>query len=156
MSGRYFERPQANTRQQQQKKKVLGALASCDNGGMAETNVELARRGYEAAVRGDLDALREFLDPQVKWHGGDPSAPSACHNRDQALEVIRRASSRQGLGELVDVLDAGEKVVVIMRPPSEDGRQAALIANLTTFRDGKAIEMVHHRSAEDALAAAGI
>jgi len=39
---------------------------------VAETNVERARRGYETALKGDLDALRDLLDPEVKWHGGDP------------------------------------------------------------------------------------
>jgi ketosteroid isomerase-like protein len=123
---------------------------------MSETNRELARRGYEAALHGDLDAIREFLDSDVKWHGGDPSAPGACHNREQALEFMRKARSRRGVGELVDVVDAGEKVVVIMRPPAEDGEHAALSANVTTFRDGKVIEMVHYANPEDALAAAGV
>jgi ketosteroid isomerase-like protein len=68
---------------------------------MTETNVELARRGYEAALRGDLEAIREMLDPDVKWHGGDPSPPSACQNREQALHFMGEARSRQGIGELV-------------------------------------------------------
>jgi ketosteroid isomerase-like protein len=123
---------------------------------MAQSNVELARRGYEAALRGDLDAIREFLHPDVKWHGGDPSAPGACQNREQALEFMRRARGRRGIGELVDVVDAGENVVVIMRPLSEDDKSAAPSANLTTFRDGKAIEMVHYPDPKDALAAARV
>jgi ketosteroid isomerase-like protein len=123
---------------------------------MAEANIELARRGYEAALRGDLDAIGEFLDPDVKWHGGDLSASGACHNRAQALEFMRRARGRRRLGELVDVVGAGDKVVVIMRPPAEDGEEGALSANLTTFRDGKAIEMVHYPNPADALAAAGV
>jgi hypothetical protein len=62
----------------------------------------------------------------------------------------------RGVGELVDILDAGEKVVVIIRPPSSEGEPAALRANVTTFRDGKAVEMVHYPNPEDALAAAGV
>jgi ketosteroid isomerase-like protein len=123
---------------------------------VSETNVEMARRGYEAALRGDLDALHEFLGPEVKWHGGDPSAPEACQNREQALEVIRQAYARGGIGELVDVLDAGEKVVVIIRPPAAGGEESPSVANLTTFRDGRAVEMVHYPDPEEALAAAGI
>jgi ketosteroid isomerase-like protein len=92
----------------------------------------------------------------VKWHGGNPSAPGACHNREQAIEFMRQARSRRRVGELVDIVDAGDKVVVIMRPPSDDGEPAALSANLTTFRDGKAIEMVHYPNPEDALDAAGV
>ena len=123
---------------------------------MTETNGELARRGFETALRGDLDDVRDLLDMDVKWHGGDPSAPGACHNREQALEFMRQARSRRGVGELIDVIGAGDKVVVIMQPPSEEGGQATLSANLTTFRDGKVIEMVHYPNPEDALAAAGL
>ncbi len=120
---------------------------------MSETNVEMARRGYQAALRGDLDVIGEFLDPDVKWHGGDASDPAACHNRREALEFMRQARARHGVGELVDVVDAGDKVVVIMRPPSEGSEPAELIANVTTFRDGKVIEMVHYPNPDDALAA---
>ena len=41
---------------------------------MLETNVEIVRRGYAAALRGDYDVLAGILDPDVRWHGGDPSA----------------------------------------------------------------------------------
>ena len=122
---------------------------------MAPSNVELARRGYEAARRGDLAAVSEFLDPDVKWHAGDPTAEYACQNRAQAIEFMRRARERAGIGELIEIVDAGEKVVVIMRRAGEGG-EGELIANVTTFRDGKAIEMVHYPDPEDALATVGI
>jgi hypothetical protein len=96
---------------------------------MSESNVELARRGYEAALRGDLDVIGELLDPDVMWHGGDPTAEGSCHNREEALEFMRQARARRGVGELVDVIDAGDRVVVIMRPPSVAGEPAALSAN---------------------------
>jgi ketosteroid isomerase-like protein len=32
---------------------------------MATSNVELARRGFDAVLNGDLDAVRDFLDPDV-------------------------------------------------------------------------------------------
>ncbi len=125
---------------------------------MTESNVELARRGFDAALRGDLEAISELLAPDVKWHGGDPTAAWACRNRAQALEFMRRARERgRGrVGELIDVVGSGDKVVVIMRSPSEDDEPAAPSANLTTFRDGKAIEMVHYPNPEDALSAAGL
>jgi hypothetical protein len=56
----------------------------------------------------------------------------------------------------VDIVDAGEKVVVIIQPPASGDEPAALSANLTTFRDGKAIEMVHYPNPKDALVAAGV
>lgn len=121
---------------------------------MSENNVQLVRRGYEAAWRGDLDVIGELLDPDVQWHGGDPTDPASCHNRKEALDFMRQARARGGVGDLVDVIAAGDSVVVIMRPPSVTGEPTALIANLTTFRDGKVIEMVHYPNPDDALAAA--
>ena len=121
---------------------------------MSESNAERARRGYDAVLRGDLGVIARMLDPDVKWHGGDPTAADACHNREQTLEFMRQARRRRGIGELVDVIEAGDKVVVILRPPSEPGEPAALSANLTTFRDGKVVEMVHYPNPDDALAAA--
>ena len=62
---------------------------------------------------------------------------------------------RGGRFELVDLIGAGDKVVVIMRPPPDGDEPAPAVANLATFRDGKVIEMVHYPNADDALAAAG-
>lgn len=120
-----------------------------NNCGVSAANVQRARRGFDAVVSGDYEALREFLDPAVQWHGGDPTAEGACHNSDDVLKFIRLAREQGGVGELVDVIDCGDQVVVVMRPPGE----GELRANLTTFRDGKAVEMVAFFSPEAALAA---
>jgi ketosteroid isomerase-like protein len=112
--------------------------------------------GLRSCPERDLDAVGDFLDPDVTWHGGDASADGACHGREQALEFMRRARSCRRIGELIDVADAGDQVVVIMRSSSDDGEPVALSANLTTFRYGRAIEMVHYPNPEDALAAAAV
>jgi ketosteroid isomerase-like protein len=116
------------------------------------TNVELARRGWEAVQRGDLQVIAELLDPDVKWHGGDPSA--GCQNRTETLKWMRGATRRQPFAELVDVVGDGDKVAVIMARPSEQGGKE-LVANVSTFRDGKVVEMVHYPNANDALDAVG-
>lgn len=100
--------------------------------------------------------MRALLDPDVQWHAGDPSAVGTCHTREQALQYLRDARLRRGMGELVDAVDAGDQVVVILRSRSEPGPQGGLTANVTTFRDGKAIEIVHYPNPDDALAAAGV
>src|SRR5579884_3276401 len=105
------------------------------------SNVELARRGYEALKHGDLDKIAALLDEDVKWHMGDPTAEFACRNREQALAWIRRPE-RGGPGELVDIIDGGDRVVVITQPPPVDGETSPLHGQITTFRDGKVIEMV--------------
>jgi ketosteroid isomerase-like protein len=122
---------------------------------VANRNVEAARLGFEAALRGDLDAIAELLDPDVKWHGGDPSAAGSCQNRAQALTFMRQSDViRGGRFELVDVVGVDDKVVVMMRRSSDQAAPSPVVANLTTFRDGKVVEIVHYPNADDALAAA--
>lgn len=122
---------------------------------MGATNVELARRGFAAVQRGELGPIAGLLADDVRWHGGDPAAPEACRSRDDALAVIGAAVERGAIGELVDVIDAGDRVVVILRPAAAAGRVDP-VANLTTFRDGKVVEMVHYADPADALLAAGL
>jgi ketosteroid isomerase-like protein len=81
---------------------------------MPESNAQLARPGFEAVARGDLEAIGELLDPNVQWHGGDPG-PWSCHSRDDALDFIRRVRADGRVGRLEEVVEAGERVVVIMR-----------------------------------------
>ena len=123
---------------------------------MSESNAQIARRGFDAMLCGDLKVIAEMLDPEVKWHGGDPSV--GCQNRAEALEFMQNALARRGPDiELVDVVEAGDKVVVIMRPlgRAEPGDEpASPVANLATFRDGKVIEMVAYPDPDEALAAA--
>ena len=44
---------------------------------------------------------------------------------------------------------------MIISRTGDDG-EPELVANLTTFRDGKVIEMVHYPNPDDARAAAGV
>ena len=94
---------------------------------MSSENVELARRSYEAIKRGDLAEVGELLDEDVKWHAGDRVAEGACRNREEALAFMRRPE-RRGPGELIDVIDAGDRIVVILQPPPLDGERSTLAA----------------------------
>jgi ketosteroid isomerase-like protein len=116
----------------------------------------MARRGFAAAARGDLGAVAEMLAPDVKWHGGDPEYEGGCHNREQALAFMRAARADGRFGELVDVVDAGEKVVVIMQPPPVEGEPQPRRANVTRFHEGQVVEMIAFETPEDALAHAGL
>jgi ketosteroid isomerase-like protein len=123
---------------------------------MSAANVELARRGYEAVARGDLGPVSRLLADDVKWHGGDADATGSCRSRDEALTFLRVALKRRRVGRLVDLIDAGDDVVIIMQPPTVDGVTPPRRANVTTFRDGKVVEMVAFENPEAALTAAGI
>jgi ketosteroid isomerase-like protein len=121
---------------------------------MAETNAQLARRAFDAALDGDLDIIAGLLDPDVTWHGGDPGGAGGCRNRGETLTFMRQALAHLNAVELVDVVGAGDKVAVIMRP-TRAGGEATTIANLATFRNGRIVEMVHYPDPDEARAAAG-
>lgn len=121
---------------------------------MSAADVERVRRGYAAVVAGDLSLMAEMLDPQVKWHGGDPSM--GCQDREQVVAVVREAASLGCIGELIDVFDGGDCVVVVMQPPGDGASMPGRRANVTSFRDGLVVEIVAHESPEAACAAAGI
>ncbi len=98
--------------------------------------------------------MAALLDENVKWHWGDPLAEGACRNRAQALAWLRRPE-RSGPGELVEMIDAGERVVVVLRPPVGDGEQAPLRAAVASFHDGKVVEIRGYDSPAAALSAVG-
>jgi ketosteroid isomerase-like protein len=118
-----------------------------------DSYVEVARRGFAAVARGDFDAVREILDPEVRWHGSEGPGVGSCVNRDEVIHFMREAVRRRGLGRLVDVIDAGDQVIVVMQPAAAGDEQPAPRANLTTFRDGRVVRMVAYETPEAALAA---
>ena len=106
-----------------------------------------------ASLRGDVAAIGELLDRDVNWHGGEPNGPGSC--RDHALRFVSGSEvTRGGRFELVEVVGAGDNVVVIMRPPAHGAGPAAPVASLATCRDDRVIEIVHCPDAREALAAA--
>ncbi len=119
------------------------------------SNVDLVREGFAAVLRGDFEVVAGLLDPEVKWHGGDPA--SGCQNRDEALRFMRGAMGRGG-GRLVDVIEAGpDRVVVVLQPRGEPGGPVPpRRANVTTLRDGRVVEMVAYETPEQACAAVGV
>ena len=126
---------------------------------MTPSDVELVRKAWDAFARGDVAAATAMLDPDVRWYGaGDPDAEGACHSREDAAAFIRRALANGLTAELVDVRDAGARLVAVIQthaPPDwEQGSQPH--GELITVRDGKVTEMVVYPTVEDALAAAGL
>jgi ketosteroid isomerase-like protein len=122
-----------------------------------ESALGLVRRGFQAASRGDIDAIAAMLSPDVRWHGaGDDSG--GCQNRKQTLRWMREAIER---GVRVDLLDArelpGDRVVLVLRrrPTPDDPEPPAPHGQIISFRDGLIAEMVVYPTAGEALAAAG-
>jgi uncharacterized protein len=123
------------------------------------SDVDLLRRAWDAFARGDVDAAVQALDPDVRWYAaGDPDGEGACHNREQAAAFLRRALADGVTAELLDVRDAGDRLVAVMHThaPPQWHRNPEPHGELVTVRDGKVTEMVIYPTVEDALAATGL
>lgn len=122
--------------------------------------VELVRNGYEAAARGDLDAIAAMLSQDVRWHAaGDEHG--GCQNRDQTLRWMHEGLGR---GVRVDLLEAraleDDRVLVLLqrkgpRKVDKSGEPPPPHGQIVRFRDGLIAEMVTYPSTDEALAAAG-
>jgi hypothetical protein len=125
-------------------------------------NEQLARDGYEAVMRGELDALEELLAPDITWHWWE-RGPWDCHSREEAIAVIRERIGQRAIGELLEVTEVHPGTVLVvtrMRPDSEIGPEDLGLApghletaNVVTFRDGNVIAMHDYRTKAEALAA---
>jgi ketosteroid isomerase-like protein len=127
---------------------------------MSEQNVELARRGYEALMSGDLDTVLELFDPNLTWQGWGPPSGD-CHSRAEAMVVIKERLQERAIGELVEIIDVDEeRIVVVMRRSPESRRSYAEAglppghdetANLVTVRSGKVVAMQDYKTKAEAL-----
>jgi ketosteroid isomerase-like protein len=125
-------------------------------------NEQLARDGYEAVMRGELEVLEELMAPDLDWHWWE-HGPWDCHSREEAIAVIRERIGQRAVGELKEVteVEPGRVLVVThMRPDSEIRPEDLGLppghletANVVTFRDGKVIATHDYRTRADALEA---
>ena len=126
------------------------------------SNVEVVFAGWLDAIRrGDLDAMRDALAPDVVHQGVRPEW--ICRNRD---EVLAMAGGRSGEAlpavDALELLAAGDSVVMSVRgpnigppiPPDWDER-AGHLSVVITLADGLITRMQDYERREDALAAAG-
>ena len=129
---------------------------------MEESPVELVRSGFEAASRGDIDAIAALLAPGVYWGPAGPRPADAteggCHNRRQALHWMRRALTQGIRVEPLEVreLSDGRVLVLLQRttPPPGETRFPEPHGEIITFRDGLVVEMAVYPTAAAAAAAA--
>lgn len=88
---------------------------------MSEENIQVVRRFFEAAPRGDAAGMRAVLDPRIEWI--EPEAPGlwfggAHRGADNALsEVVAPTLDRvDDFGiRIEEYLDAGEEIVALGR-----------------------------------------
>jgi ketosteroid isomerase-like protein len=131
---------------------------------MSKENAGLIRRAYQAYAGGDLAAMLEFVDPELKWTYLDPTleqpTPQICHGR-QELERLLQDWAEHGLrAELEEVISRGELVMVGVRTPGVDAhhgwRRSDRTYSMFTVREGRIVALRDCRDRQEALRLAGI
>jgi ketosteroid isomerase-like protein len=124
---------------------------------MASANADLIRAGFEAFLSGDIDALRELMDPDVQWlwyEAGDWD----CHGRDKVLATLGERQREGVVTGLNRILEGGDQLVVEVTGPTlaQFGLPDGQVSVVVTVRDGRIVRLQDHRSHEEALAGAGL
>jgi len=128
---------------------------------VSEENVQIVREGYEAFRRDGVEAILEFLDPEVEVTPFE-EAPGGRSYRGhdgfrQYLSDTREIWGQFGW-EATDLIDLGDSVVVRTRFHAE-GRGSgvpveAIVFIVWAMRDGKAVSARGYLDRDEALAAA--
>jgi ketosteroid isomerase-like protein len=135
---------------------------------MSQGNVEIIERLFDAVnslgQTGDLAALvDEFFDADVVWEGVDeaPDRGPFC-GRDQVLSHIRSWGETLDAfrSEPEEIIDAGEKVVVVQRShgilKGSNAEVGLRFASVSELRQGRIVSLKQYRHRAEALEAVGL
>ena len=131
---------------------------------MSKENVKVVRAFHRTLEAEDREAWRECFHPDVEWDvtaSGMP-APDVYHGHAGIADFFRDWFSiwDELETEMLDVIDAGDTVVVTFRQWGR-GRESGVpidqdFFGVYDFADGKVKRFRLFESREDALAAAGL
>ena len=101
---------------------------------------------WRAWSSGDFHAISAAFAPGARWRAVE-DGPWNCANREQILNVMRQNRARRGApeGEVEEIVDVGERIVVAFRPanPTPDGwpLDGGVRYVVLTIEDGLVTEM---------------
>ena len=126
--------------------------------GVQRSNIEIVFSDWlDAMRRGDIDRMQAVLAPDVKHIGILPGWE--CGNREQVLEMVRRRAGRAPAVEALELVAAGDYVVMSVRAPdvgaTPEGTPRGQACIVFTLKDGLIVHMQDYVHRDDALMAAG-
>ena len=134
---------------------------------MSQENVEVVRRVYEAAARGDTPSAMALYDPDIELDASRTSRGAmtgrVVRGREAVLACLREWYEAWESVEdhLEELIDAGDDSVVSIMVQRGRGRASGVevedrLGTVWTIRTGKIVRAVWFPSREDALEAAGL
>jgi uncharacterized protein len=128
-----------------------------------EKAITQLRGAYAAFNRGDIDSAVAAFDPYIEWIE-PPEFPGGgtYEGREGAKRYLAqsRAGCAQVISEPVKFIPAGDRIIVFVHarvlPKDGDPWQEIDLADVYTFKDGKAVAMRAFAQRRDALKWAGV
>jgi uncharacterized protein len=127
---------------------------------MSETNLEVARRGYEAFRRGDFSWIVEQMSPEIVWHDASEIPGARRHAGIDDVRAFLESFPRiweEPRFEPEQLHQAGDTVVALVRFTGRGRNSGAEVsrelAHLFEFSDGKVVRVVTYFDREQALLA---
>ena len=129
---------------------------------MSQENVATVRAFYEAWNSGDMDAVRDFYDPDVVlrppegWPEPGPFVGREIVMRE--WEQVREAWDADAVEPIGDFIDAGDRVVVrhTWRGAGRGPEVSLAVTNVLAVSDGRISHQEFFWDHADALEAAGL
>jgi uncharacterized protein len=127
-----------------------------------EQAIAALRGAYAAFNRGDIDAAVDPLDDQIEW--SEPAefpGGGTYHGRNGVKRYLTqsRAAWAEVNSEPEQLIPVGDRIVVFVharvRPKDSNQWQDVRLADVYTFRNGKAIQMRAFADRQEALRWAG-
>jgi hypothetical protein len=83
-----------------------------DNASAASDPATLSGRVRYALESGDLDAIRNLLDPDARWGGPEGPGDFDCRNRDQVIAWWTQARAA-GVRAVITEVTAGDETLLV-------------------------------------------
>lgn len=123
-----------------------------------EQAIRVLREAYAAFNRGDIAAAVAQLDPQIDWtEPAEFPGGGTYHGQDGVAAYLTqsRAAWAEVNSEPEQFVPAGNRVVVFVharvRPKGSTEWQEVRLADVYTFRDGRAVSMRAFADRQEAL-----
>jgi len=149
----------------------LGVACRGRSGGQVEVElsaeqeraVRILREAYTAFNRGDIASAVAQLDPQIDWtEPVEFPGGGRYHGRAEVAAYLTQSRSgwAEGSSEPERFIPAGDRIVVFVharvRPKDSNEWQDVRLADVYTFRNGKAVSMQAFADRQAALSWVGI
>jgi ketosteroid isomerase-like protein len=132
---------------------------------VSQENVEIARRGFLALERGDIDAAAEFWHPEISWRAaeGAPDDVGEMHGIEAARRYVEDwfDTFDDFRSEPQELIPVGDDQVVVVHIGSGRAKRSGIeselrYASVATLHDGKIVRVREYLTKSEALKAVGL